>query len=76
MQPPLISQWRALAACVSGVGGSSQDIGAGGRTLDMDVLSQDSLEPLDFDKAQKRLVKVSLCVHRSVTLSVKLTLKR
>ena len=66
MQPPIVSQWRSLASCVSGVGGASQDIGAGSRTLDMDIFSQDSLEPLDFDKAQKRLVKVSVCSWISV----------
>lgn len=58
MQPPLVSQWRTLAACISRVGGASQDLESAGRTLDLDIFADNSLDPLDFDMAQKRLVKV------------------
>ncbi len=56
MQPPLASQWRALAASLCG--GRSQDQGG---VSDMDILSLDStVDPIKLQKAQKRLVKVRL----------------
>ena len=54
MQAPLASLWKTLALSLAG--GKALE---GGVASDMDVHSQESsVDPLEFSKAQKRLVKV------------------